>query len=373
MRRLLVCTGVAIASVMAWTPAAESRSLIHDVEKSLHHLRNELCASMPSSKCRAARKAKSKVKKQEVAPAPKPAPESTPEPAPSVTPEVKAAPAKPSTISPISPPAKPVIPVPEPKPAHLKAQPAIPGPPVKPKLLTPVAPPPRPQEKPADLKEQAPPPAAPEPAPVVAPKVPVPPPPPVVAAPAPQPVPADDGCLKAMAATGAVFSPVPPPVASAECVVNNPVRLNSLKTSAGMIKLPDQPIVACHFALTLQGFVADKVQPLAQSEMNSPIASMGTGPGFDCRGRNGDSSSKLSEHARGNAVDIVFFNFVNKSGVLVKDALDSQTKGFAFLRDVRAEACKTFATVLGPGANAAHAEHFHIDLEERKGGYKICE
>ena len=43
-----------------------------------------------------------------------------------------------------------------------------------------------------------------------------------------------------------------------------------------------------------------------------------------------------------------------------------------FLRAVHAAACRIFGTVLGPEANAAHRNHFHVDMAERK--FKnICE
>jgi len=43
-----------------------------------------------------------------------------------------------------------------------------------------------------------------------------------------------------------------------------------------------------------------------------------------------------------------------------------------FLRRLHASACKAFGTILGPEANEAHRNHFHIDLAERKGG-SYCE
>jgi hypothetical protein len=44
----------------------------------------------------------------------------------------------------------------------------------------------------------------------------------------------------------------------------------------------------------------------------------------------------------------------------------------AFLRGVHKAACATFATVLGPEANKAHKNHFHLDMAERKSA-TICE
>jgi hypothetical protein len=43
-----------------------------------------------------------------------------------------------------------------------------------------------------------------------------------------------------------------------------------------------------------------------------------------------------------------------------------------FLRAVHRAACKTFGTVLGPEANHAHKNHFHLDMAERRHG-TICE
>lgn len=43
-----------------------------------------------------------------------------------------------------------------------------------------------------------------------------------------------------------------------------------------------------------------------------------------------------------------------------------------FLRGAHATACQIFGTVLGPEANAAHRNHFHVDMAERK-LRSICE
>lgn len=43
-----------------------------------------------------------------------------------------------------------------------------------------------------------------------------------------------------------------------------------------------------------------------------------------------------------------------------------------FLRRIHASACRTFGTTLGPEANEAHRNHFHIDMAERQSG-SFCE
>ncbi len=44
-----------------------------------------------------------------------------------------------------------------------------------------------------------------------------------------------------------------------------------------------------------------------------------------------------------------------------------------FLRAAHDAACKVFNTVLGPEANSAHRNHFHVDMAERIKNTKICE
>ena len=43
-----------------------------------------------------------------------------------------------------------------------------------------------------------------------------------------------------------------------------------------------------------------------------------------------------------------------------------------FLREIHARACKHFGTVLGPEANNAHKNHFHVDMAPRRTG-NFCE
>jgi hypothetical protein len=40
-----------------------------------------------------------------------------------------------------------------------------------------------------------------------------------------------------------------------------------------------------------------------------------------------------------------------------------------FVKHVHDGACKEFGTVLGPEANEAHKNHFHLDMKKRRGFY----
>ena len=43
-----------------------------------------------------------------------------------------------------------------------------------------------------------------------------------------------------------------------------------------------------------------------------------------------------------------------------------------FLREIFVGSCRIFATVLGPGADPYHYDHFHLDLARHGGGRTIC-
>lgn len=180
----------------------------------------------------------------------------------------------------------------------------------------------------------------------------------------------EDGaaCLKALAVAGAQFAPASSPQASnSACTVATPVSLVSARGAHGEVAFPEHPLLACAFALQFTRWVAG-------SGAIAAITTMATGPGFQCRGRNGDSSAKLSEHAHGDAVDITSFT-AGGHVVQVSDAAVPASADFAMLKALRSSACGYFTTVLGPGANAAHAKHFHLDLAQhgRSKDYRICE
>jgi hypothetical protein len=60
----------------------------------------------------------------------------------------------------------------------------------------------------------------------------------------------------------------------------------------------------------------------------------------------------------------------SQSANAAEDIPESQRT--SFMRDVHARACKHFGTVLGPEANNAHKNHFHLDMAERIRG-NFCE
>ena len=188
-------------------------------------------------------------------------------------------------------------------------------------------------------------------------------------------VPEDPACMSQLKKAGAQFEAAAAPADGPNCRVALPVTLQSVETAAGRITLPERPLLNCAFALQFSLWLADAAAPGVAAKEKNRLAKVATGPGYDCRGRNGDIGAKLSEHAAGNAVDITTLTLDDGKTIQIADAGSESTASYQMLRGLRTTACGYFSTVLGPGANAAHASHFHFDLGRhgKSASYRICE
>jgi hypothetical protein len=167
------------------------------------------------------------------------------------------------------------------------------------------------------------------------------------------------------------------------------------------------------------------VQPEAKARFGSPVVTLHDAASYSCRNRNGAAVGLLSEHALANAFDVSEFVFESGLRITVAEAWpkvvspplpapkppekDAKSETAAtsptskpsgsnssevtkaeapaaephpapppvaeepkhdptssFVRKVHDDACKTFGTILGPDADAAHKTHFHLDMKERR-------
>jgi hypothetical protein len=182
-------------------------------------------------------------------------------------------------------------------------------------------------------------------------------------------------CRKELAELGATFKVPDMPAAAGKCKVANPVQITAIASPAGRIDFPGEPVLNCIFAKRLASWVSDIAGPVVKAEAGEALVAISTGPGYQCRGRNGDGTAKISEHAFGNAVDIVSFTLASRESMPVANVARTGNVESRWLTALRISACGYFTTVLGPGANAAHAEHYHFDLglHGKSGNYRICE
>ena len=125
--------------------------------------------------------------------------------------------------------------------------------------------------------------------------------------------------------------------------------------------------VVCPVAEALARWTSEAVLPEADRLLGHPLKTLLIGTSYECRAENRQAGAKLSEHAFANAVDITGFGFEKRASIAIAPRSD-ETPEALFQAVVRAKACAHFSTVLGPGSDAAHANHLHLDLRPRRSG-----
>jgi hypothetical protein len=166
-------------------------------------------------------------------------------------------------------------------------------------------------------------------------------------------------------ATAPSLSPV---VGTDGCGIDDPVRLEA-------IWLPDKIRVAvtppatvqCTFAEMLVHWIREDVRAALRSL--APLRSIENYSSYECRLRNRVAGAKLSEHGKGNALDLRSLRLADGAVLELTDPKVAKD-----LRErLRNSACARFKTVLGPGSDGYHENHVHVDLVERRGGYRMCQ
>jgi hypothetical protein len=188
--------------------------------------------------------------------------------------------------------------------------------------------------------------------------------------PRPDEMPADEAALRSeLKRLGVRYVDLPPIHERGVCGIDYPVKVTGL---SGGIELKPAAVLNARMAATFAKYVRKDFAPAVRTRYFSGIQTIYTGSTYSCRNMIGESTNHLSEHAKGNALDVMKVKL--DSGRVI----DVTSPGFfsfrqrGFLNRVRAEACDYFTTVLGPGYNRAHANHFHFDLKQRKNGYVAC-
>ncbi len=249
------------------------------------------------------------------------------------------------------------------------------------------------------------------------------------------------------------------PIRRGACGTTAPIKLKSIGNYPKVTVSPPAT-VNCTVAATLHKWFETSVQPTAQA-LGTSVTKIKNAASYMCRNQYGRPDTKLSEHAKANALDIKAFVFAsgqtipilgnwpygyaperprqaeapwpnplrdhstlpppNRTPGLIVMNEDLDYKAFtkeadefgkmtthpffkpvfaapnelpeledeepegpvpegnlssaeakSFLKTIHGDACKIFWTVLGPEANAAHRDHFHLDMRKRR-YVKICQ
>jgi hypothetical protein len=125
-------------------------------------------------------------------------------------------------------------------------------------------------------------------------------------------------------------------------------------------------------AEALGRWTVDALVPEAERLLGRRPVRLLVGTSYECRGQNRMAGVRLSEHGFANAVDIMGVAFDGAKAHTVSILSGESLEG-RFQAEIQARACAYFTTVLGPGSDAAHAGHLHLDLRGRRGGFRICQ
>jgi hypothetical protein len=224
-----------------------------------------------------------------------------------------------------------------------------------------------------------------------------------------------------------------PPIKEGICGTPAPVLLRAVGINPKVTINPPATL-SCPMADVLGEWLRDTVQPEAKKLFGSTVIKIENASSYVCRNRYGGEMTPLSEHALANAFDVSEFVLANGVRISILDDWpktlepppppkpnpnrvsadeesvtasrrapdgerikaankpavtptnadsapppspppvakepepDPKTRYVIYLHE---DACRRFGTVLGPEANAAHKNHFHLDMKRRRKG--LCE
>jgi hypothetical protein len=168
-------------------------------------------------------------------------------------------------------------------------------------------------------------------------------------------------CEQALASSTVRFKPVPDRTPSPGCPIENAVRVESSE-----VAFNGNFLATCPLAVAYAMFEIHDLQPAAQRIYGQRVTRIDHFGSFSCR--NIANSARRSQHASANAFDIAGFRLQDGTRITLARDWGSDDRKAEFLRAMRDGACRHFNTVLGPDYNAAHRDHFHLDM----GPYRIC-
>lgn len=149
------------------------------------------------------------------------------------------------------------------------------------------------------------------------------------------------------------------------CGIANPVRIYRISD----IALSQFSLMDCQTAVTLKTWIENTAKP-AFAELGGGLKGMRVVGHYACKTQNNQPYARISEHARGRAIDISTFVLQDGTQITVQNGW-SDTDQSTVLRELHSGACGLFGTVLGPDADRYHKGHFHFDTA-RRSGKPVC-
>ncbi|MCU1760603.1 extensin family protein [Pseudomonas sp. 14P_8.1_Bac3] len=143
---------------------------------------------------------------------------------------------------------------------------------------------------------------------------------------------------------------------------------DALRVQGGDVVLSSSFLASCRLAVSFALFEHHALQPAAQAVYGQAVTRVDHLGSFACRNVYGRENGRLSQHASANALDIAGFRLADGRTISVLKDWPKDNQDARFLRQVRDGSCDVFSVVLSPDYNAAHRNHFHLDV----GPWWVC-
>jgi hypothetical protein len=196
-------------------------------------------------------------------------------------------------------------------------------------------------------------------------------------------------CTETLSGVRLDFEPLPP-FKKGLCGTAAPILLRSVGSDT-KVEIDPPATVTCELAKALSNWIFDEVQPQAEALLASPVVKL-RASSYACRNCYNRINGHLSEHALANAFDLSEFVLASGQHITIRDDWNSHSpptplrnplhvisvsassqaaaaplsRESEFVREAHQSACQIFGTVLGPAANRAHNDHFHLDMKQRR-------
>ncbi len=143
------------------------------------------------------------------------------------------------------------------------------------------------------------------------------------------------------------------------CGIKEPVRI----TSVDGVALSQPAVINCDTARALKTWVRKGLKPAFGRK---EVVGLRIAASYACRPRNNIRGAKISEHGRGNAIDIAAIVLANGKDIVVAE--DWRRSAGKPMRKAHKAACGPFSTTLGPESDRHHRDHLHFDIARQRGG-----
>jgi hypothetical protein len=180
----------------------------------------------------------------------------------------------------------------------------------------------------------------------------------------------DIACRTQLKQLGVVFQERQPINDGGVCRIDHPITVSGF--SSGRIRLQPSATLNCQMTLAFARWVKGDLLPSTRLRYLSGINTIHQASSYSCRTMSSQPGRRMSEHSKGNALDIDRITLNNGTEIKVQRPGFFAFRQRGLLNSVRSDACDYFTTVLGPGYDRFHSTHFHFDLMQRRSGHRAC-